>query len=95
MILEPTHLATATTYLAAGGGPININGIADILGGLFGLVILSIAIRAGLHAHRSNIAAVLTAVGIVFLGVLVFGLASGHDLIGKLGSDLVGDFLNI
>lgn len=95
MILEPTHLPAAAAYLAAGSNPLNVGELTTILGTVFGLVILTVGIRLGMHAHGSNIAAVLTGVGIVFLGVMVFGLATGHNLLGKLGADLVGAFLNI
>lgn len=95
LILETITTHPAAGYLAGGYSPLNTGGITTILGGIFGVVILSVAIRAALHAHRSNIAGVLTAVTIVFVGVLVYGLATGNGLIGKLGTDLVSHVLNV
>ena len=82
--------------LAAGGGGtiINTGGVTAILVGIFGLAVLTLAIRAAIHAHRSNFGAVITMVGIVALAAMFYNLATGNQ-VGKLGGDLVHQFLNI
>jgi hypothetical protein len=81
-------------YLAAAGTVLNTAGIQGLLAGVFGIVILALGIRAGLHAHRSNYAAVLSMVGILGLAAMVWSVASGNQ-ITTLGTDLVHQFLHI
>jgi hypothetical protein len=80
---------------AAGGGTIlNNTGIDAFLGSIFAIVILTLGIRAGMHAHRSNYAAVIGMVGILALAAMVWNIASGGQ-VTTLGHDLVGQFLHI
>jgi hypothetical protein len=79
---------------AAGGTIINSTGVDAILGAVFGIVILTLGIRAGMHAHRSNYAAVIGMIGILALAAMVWDIASGGQ-IATLGHDLVQQFLHI
>ena len=79
---------------AAGGTILNTTGIVALLGAVFGVIIVSLAVRAALHAHRSNYAAVIAMIGILALAAMIWSIASGNEAT-KLGGDLVHDFLNI
>jgi hypothetical protein len=80
--------------LAAAPTILNISGITTLLGGVLLIIVLTVAIRHMMHAHRGNYAAVLTGVGIVGLAALVWALATGNE-ISKLGADLVSKLLNL
>ena len=80
--------------VAAGGTILNTTGILALLGAVFGVIIVSLAIRAALHAHRSNYAAVIAMIGILALAAMIWSIASGNEAT-KLGGNLVHDFLNI
>lgn len=84
----------AAAAVAAGGTILNTTGILALLGAVFGVIIVSLAIRAALHAHRSNYAAVIAMIGILALAAMIWSIASGNEAT-KLGGDLVHDFLNI
>jgi hypothetical protein len=84
----------AALYLASGTDPINTGNISTILGSIFGILVLVVAIRAVMHAFRGGFAAVLTVVVIVAVGAMVFGLATSN-LLGALGGDMVRAFLNL
>jgi len=72
--------------LAAAADPVNVTGITAILADCLKLAVLAVAIRALFHAFRSNTSAVLTIVGIVALGVMLWGLGTA-GMLGGLGSD--------
>lgn len=80
--------------LAAGGTILNITGITAFLAAVFGLIILTLGIRAAMHAHRSNFAAVIGLIGILALAVMVWSIANAGEA-ATLGSDLVHDFINL
>lgn len=80
--------------LAAGGNILNTAGATAILVTIFGLSVLTLAIRAAMHAHRSNFGAVITMLGILALAAMFYSLATGGQ-VAKLGGDLVHQFLNI
>ena len=73
---------------------LDITGITALLGGVLLISVLTVAIRSVWHAHRGNIAAVLTAAGIVALAAMMWGLASAGQL-GPLGTDLVHATLHL
>ena len=83
-------------YLAAAASPriLNIGGITTLLAGVLTVVVLTVAIKAAVRAHKSDTAGVLTAVGIVALGAMIWALASGNNLL-TLGNDLVRATLNL
>lgn len=64
---------------------LNIAALTALLGGILGLAVLVIAIRAVGHAFRGNIAGVLTAIVIVMLAAALFGVAQANEL-GALGA---------
>jgi uncharacterized membrane protein len=80
--------------VAAGGTILNTTGILALLGAVFTVVIVSLAVKAALHAHRANYAAVVAIIGILALAAMIWSVASGTEAT-KLGTDLVHDFLNI
>ena len=90
----PAYLATAAVAAAGGGTFLNTAGIEAILAGVFGIVVLSLGIRAGLHAHRSNYAAVLSMAGILGVAAMIWSVATGNQ-VTTLGHDLVSQFLHI
>ena len=59
------------------------------------MVVLSVAIRAAFHAHRGNIAGVLTALVIVAGGAMIWSVATTNGAIPALGHDMVRAFLRI
>ena len=71
-----------------------MGGITTLLSGILTVVILTVAIRAALRAHRSDTAGVLTAVGIVAVGAMIWALASGGNVV-TLGNHLVSSLLNL
>ena len=83
-------------YLAAAASPtiLNIGGITTLLAGVLTVVVLTVAIKAAFRAHKSDTAGVLTAVGIVALGAMIWALASGNNLL-TLGNDLVRATLHL
>jgi len=91
------RIATATTHAlaaAAAGNPINVGSITSILGGIFVIGVLVIAIRALGHGFRSNVSGVLTIVAIVAVAAMVYGLATS-GLIANLGATMVHAFLSL
>lgn len=82
------------TAAAAGGTILNSAGIEALLGGVFAIIILSLGIRAALHAHRSNFAAVIAMVVVLLVAVMIWNIASAGQAT-TLGGDLVHDFLTI
>jgi hypothetical protein len=94
----PSHLVLPVQQLlaasAAGGTVLNTAGIDALLGAVFGAVVLTLAIRAGMHAHRSNFAAVLGIVGMLALAAMIWNIASAGQAT-TLGHDLVGQLLHI
>ena len=87
-------MGSLAAAVAAGGTILNTTGIVALLGAVFGVIIVSLAVRAALHAHRSNYAAVIAMIGILALAAMIWSVASGNEAT-KLGGDLVHDFLNI
>jgi hypothetical protein len=100
--LATAVLAAATTNprlhavlaAAATPDPLNIAGIENILGGVFVVAILAVAIRACLHAMRSGWALALTAGGIVGVAAVIYGLATTGEF-AQLGIDLMHAVLKI
>jgi hypothetical protein len=91
----PAYFTSAAVAAAGGGGTIlNTAGIQAILAGIFGVLVLSLGIRAGMHAHRSNYAGVLSMVGILGLAAMVWSIATGNQ-ITTIGHDLVSQVLHI
>lgn len=80
--------------LAAGGTILNITGITAFLAAVFGVIILTLGIRAAMHAHKANFAAVIGLVGVLALAVMVWSIANAGEA-ATLGGDLVHDFLNL
>jgi hypothetical protein len=74
--------------------PLNIAGIEQILGGIFTIGVLLVAIRAVLHGLRSGWAAALTAACIVGIGAIIYGLATTGQF-AQLGTDLIHAVLKI
>lgn len=80
---------------AATSAPIlNVGGITTVLAAVLTVVVLTVAIRAALRAHRSDTAGVLTALGIVALGAMIWALASGN-YVSTLGNDLIKAALHL
>ena len=91
----PDYLTAHAVAAAAGGGTIlNSTGVDAFLGVVFGIVILTLGIRAGLHAHRSNYAAVIGMIGILALAAMIWNIASAGQ-VTTLGHDLVSQMLHI
>lgn len=87
--------ADSTRYLAAAPNPLNVPGITAILGGILTVVVLTLAIRAGLHGHKGNAPAVLIIMGCVGAAAMTWGIATQPGLIGLLGGDLVKAVLKL
>jgi len=83
-------------YLAAPASTtiLNIGGITTLLAGVLTVVVLTVAIKAAFRAHRSDTAGVLTALGILALGAMIWALATGN-FITTLGTDLVKATLHL
>jgi fumarate reductase subunit D len=101
--LATAALAAATSHpqlphallaAAAAPDPLNVSGIENILGGIFVIVILVVAIRACLHALRSGWALALTAGGIVLMAAVIYGLATTGEF-AQLGIDLMHAVLKV
>ena len=88
------HLAAAAQPIAANGAILNNAGINTLLGAVFGFLVLMLGIKAAHHALRSNLAAVLSMVAILAIGVMIWNIASAGQA-NQLGSDLVHHLLNI
>jgi hypothetical protein len=88
------NFAARTPPLAAAQASVlNIGGITTLLASVLTAVVLTVAIRSAMRAHRSDYASVLSAVGIVAVGAMMWALATGNDL-PKLGTDLVNLVFN-
>lgn len=90
----PEYLTSHAVAAAAAGSILNSTGIDAFLGVVFGIVILTLGIRAGMHAHRSNYAAVIGMVGILALAAMIWNIASAGQ-VTNLGHDLVSQMLHI
>ncbi len=90
----PEYLTAAAA--AAGNGTIlNSAGINALLATVFGFVVLTLGIRAGMHAHRSNFAAVIGMVGVVAIAAMIWNIAIVPGQITTLGSDLTHQLLSL
>lgn len=85
------HLAVA--YLA-NSDPLNVSGIETFEGSILAIVVLAVAIKCATLALKSMFFGVMTAVCIVAVAAMVYGMATSGSFL-QVGTDLMHMVLTV